>query len=114
MPVTKKRVSNKNVAKKSVAKKPAARPAAKKKPAPKKPAARAAASPPAAKRAHAKRIKERLHTAISRRPKAVSETELEAVTTAVLLVVAEVATETAEVFGELLTRIERIEARLGR
>jgi hypothetical protein len=80
----------------------------------KKPAATSAASGRApAKGAHAKRIKERLHTPISKR-RAVSETELEAVTAAVLVVVAEVATETAEVFAELIARIERIEARLGR
>ncbi len=101
--------------KKTVKKTTAAKAAAKKKPAAKKPAAASApASPPAAKRAHAKRIKERLHTAIGQRPAAVSETELEAVTVGVLAIVAEVATETAEVFAELLARIERIEARLGR
>jgi hypothetical protein len=96
-------------------KKTAPKAAPKKKPAAKKvPASRAATTPPPAKRAHAKRIKERLHTPIGKRPKAVSETELEAVTAAVLLVVADVATETAEVFAELIARIDRVEARLGR
>jgi hypothetical protein len=88
------------VAKKSAAKKPAG--------------ARTAKGRTANKAVHAKRIKERLHTPISRRPQAVSETELEAVTVAVLAVVAEVATETAVVFAELLARIERIEAELTR
>lgn len=104
MPATKKTVGKKTAAKAS-AKKPAA----------KKPAAsRAAKSPPTTKTAHAKRIKERLHTAIRRAPQTVSEREFEEVTATVLVVVAELAAETAEVFGELLTRIEGIEARLGR
>jgi hypothetical protein len=98
------------VGRKTVKKKPAA-----KRPAAKKTTARgAAASPPKAKRAHAKRIRERLHTAIRRAPQTVSEREFEEATAAVLVIVAELAAETAEVFGELLTRIERIEARLGR
>ena len=108
MPATKNTV--KKTAAKATIKKPAA-----KKPAAKKPAASKPAKAPATTKAvHAKRIKERLHTAISRRPKAVSEVELEEVTAAVLVVVAEVATETAVVFAELLARIERIEARLAR
>jgi hypothetical protein len=96
--------------KKAAAKKPAAKKAAAKKPSVRK----AAVSPPTARRAHAERIKERLHTAIRRAPQTVSEKEFEEVTTSVLVMVAELAAETAEVFGELLTRIERIEARLGR
>jgi hypothetical protein len=55
-----------------------------------------------------------LHTAIRRAPGTVSEREFEEATAAVIVIVAELAAETAEVFGELLTRIERIEARLGR
>jgi hypothetical protein len=104
VPATKKTVRKKTVAK-----------AAAKKPAAKKPTAPSAAvSPPTAKRAHAKRIKERLHTAIRRAPQTVSEKEFEEATAAVVVIVAELAAETAEVFGELLTRIEGIEARLGR
>ena len=103
--------------KRAAAKKPAAKKTAAKKPPAKKPKApRAAMSPPKAKRAHAKRIKERFHTAIRRAPQTVSEKEkeFEEATATVLVIVAELAAETAEVFGELLTRIERIEARLGR
>lgn len=105
MPVAKKKVGKKTVAKKPATKKPAT----------KNPTApRAAVSPPTTKRAHAKRIKERLHTAIRRAPQTVSERQFEEATEAVFVIVAELAAETAEVFGELLTRIERIEARLGR
>jgi hypothetical protein len=104
MPATKKTVGKKTAVKAS-AKKPAA----------KKPAAsRAAKSPPTTKTAHAKRIKERLHTTIRRTPKTVSENEFEEVTAAVLVIVAELAAEVAEVFAELLIRIERIEASLSR
>ena len=103
MPVTKKTAGKKAVVKKAVAKKATA----------KKPAAsRAAKSPPTTKTAHAKRIKERLHMTINRTPKTVSENEFEQVTVAVLAIVAELAAEMAEVFAELLIRIERIEARL--
>ena|ERR1700674_2394394 len=105
MPAKKKAAAKKSAAKKPTVKKPAA----------KKPKApRAAVIPPKSKRAHAKRIKERLHTAIRRAPQTVSEKEFEEVTTSVLVMVAELAAETAEVFAELLARIERIEARLGR
>jgi hypothetical protein len=104
VPATKKKVAKKTAAK-AVAKKPAT----------KKPSARkAAVSPPTAKRAHAKRIKERLHTAIHRAPQTVSTREFEEVTTSVLVMVVELAAETAEVFAEILARIDRIEARLGR
>jgi hypothetical protein len=104
MPATKKTVGKKTAVKAS-AKKPAA----------KKPAAsRAAKSPPTTKTTHAKRIKERLHTTIRRTPKTVSENEFEEVTAAVLVIVAELAAEVAEVFAELLIRIERIEASLSR
>ena len=71
-------------------------------------------SPATAKRAHAKRVNERLHKAIHRDRQTVSEQELEQVTAAVLVLVAGLATETAEVFAEVLARIDRIEARLGR
>jgi hypothetical protein len=104
VPVTKKTIGKKTTAK-----------AATKKPATKKSTApRAAVSPPTAKRAHAKRIKERLHAAIRRAPQTVSEKEFEEATAAVLVILVELATETAEVFAELLARIERIEALLGR
>jgi hypothetical protein len=89
--------------------------AAGKEPAAKKPVARSAAvRASAAKRAHAKRVKERLHKAIRRAPQTASQKELEQVTAAVLVLVAGLATETAEVFADVLARIDRIEARLGR
>jgi hypothetical protein len=105
VPVTKRTVGKKTPAKKTPAKKPAT----------KKPTARrAAGNPPTAKRAHAKRIKERLHTAIRRVPQTVSEQEFEESTPREIDFVAVLAAETAEVFAELLARIERIEARLFR
>jgi hypothetical protein len=100
LPVTKKTVGKKT---------PAKKPATKKATAP-----RAAVSPPTAKRAHAKRIKERLHTAIRRAPQTVSEKEFEEAPPREIDFVAVLAAETAEVFAELLARIERIEARLFR
>jgi hypothetical protein len=100
VPAKKKTVAKKAPAKKPVAKRPAA--------------SKAAKSPPTTKITHAKRIKERLHTTIRRTPPTVSESEFEQVTAGVLTVVAELAAETAEVFAELLVRIERIEARLAR
>src|SRR5947209_17122387 len=76
--------------------------------------AAAATTPRLGKRTHAKQIKERLHGAIRRSPQSVSESELEATTVAVLAVVAELAAETAAVFGEVLARIETLERRLAR
>jgi hypothetical protein len=104
VPATKKKVGKKTSAKKATAKKPGAKPAA----------PRAVVSPPVAKRAHAKRIKERLHTAIRRAPQTVSEKEFEEAPPREIDFVAVLAAETAEVFAELLARIERIEARLFR
>lgn len=74
---------------------------------------KATRNPSLGKRTHAKQIKERLHGAIRRTP-TVSEQELAETAAAVLTVVAELAAETALVFGEVLARIEAIERRLSR
>lgn len=80
----------------------------------KAPTRASAAKPPRlGKREHAKQVKERLHGAI-RSHQSVSESELEATTVAVLAVVAELAAETAAVFGEVLARIETLERRMVR
>ncbi len=54
-------------------------------------------------------VKDRLHEAMHRGSK-VSETELEEVTTVVLVIVAEVASELALVIGELAARVEALES----
>ena len=55
-------------------------------------------------------IKDRLHKAIHRAPRDVSQKELEEVTTIVLAIVLELAAETALVMGELVARIEALES----
>ena len=59
---------------------------------------------------NADHIKDRLHKAIHRTPRDVSQKELEEVTTIVLAIVVELATETALVMGELVARIEALES----
>ena len=59
---------------------------------------------------NADHIKDRLHTAIHRAPRDVSQKELEEVTTIVLAIVVELAAETALVMGELVARIEALES----
>jgi hypothetical protein len=55
-------------------------------------------------------IKDRLHKAIHRTPRDVSQKELEEVTAIVLAIVLELAAETALVMGELVARIEALES----
>ena len=55
-------------------------------------------------------IKDRLHKAIHRAPRDVSQTELEEVTAIVLAIVLELAAESALVMGELAARIEALES----
>ncbi len=55
-------------------------------------------------------IKDRLHKAIHRTPRDVSQKELEEVTAIVLAIVLELGAETALVLGELATRIEVLES----
>lgn len=107
MPATRRKATKKASTKKTVAKKPATKSPAKKRPS-------AARTPALGKRNHAKQVKERLHGAIRRTPQRVSETEFEATTAAVLAIVAELAAETAAVFGEVLARIDALERRLSR
>ena len=59
---------------------------------------------------NADHIKDRLHNAIHRTPRDVSQKELEEVTTVVLAIVVELAAETALVMGELVARIEALES----
>ncbi len=55
-------------------------------------------------------IKDRLHKAIHRAPRDVSQAELEGVTAIVLAIVLELAAESALVMGELAARIEALES----
>ncbi len=58
-------------------------------------------------------VKERLHRAIHRTPRDVSRAEFEEITTIVLAIVMELATEMAVVIGELSARVEALEAARG-
>jgi len=58
---------------------------------------------------HADDIKDRLHGALHRHPKA-SEAEVEAIAVVVLAIVAEVTVELSAVIGELAARVETLEA----
>ena len=59
---------------------------------------------------HPDHIKDRLHQAIHRSPKALSNKELEEVLLVTLAAVGELATEIALVVGELTARVETLEA----
>ena len=59
---------------------------------------------------HPDHIKNRLHSAIHRSPKALSNKELEEVLLVTLAAVGELATEIALVVGELTARVETLEA----
>ena len=109
MPATRKKATEKSSTRKTAAKKPATKSAAKK-----RPSVSAARTPALGKRNHAKQVKERLHGALRRTPQTVSETEFEQTTAALLAIVAEVAAETAAVFGEVLARLDALERRLSR
>jgi hypothetical protein len=58
---------------------------------------------------HADDVKDRLHGALHRHPKA-SEAEVEAIAAVVLAIVAEVTAELAIVIGELAERVDALEA----
>jgi hypothetical protein len=61
-------------------------------------------------RLNADHIKDRLHAAIHRAPREVSQTELEEVTAIVLAIVLELGAETALILSELVARIEALES----
>ena len=106
MPTTANRGVRRSTARKPTTKRSAKRAA--------KPSAgkKGATSAARGQRGHAKHVKERLHGAIRRAPQRVSEKEFEETTAAVLAILAELAAETALVFGEVLARLDTLERRM--
>ena len=60
---------------------------------------------------HTEQLRQRLHDAVHRGGAKATEEELAEITVVVLAVVAEVASELAEVIGELGARVEALEAK---
>jgi hypothetical protein len=60
---------------------------------------------------HTEQLRQRLHDAVHRGGTKATEEELAEITVVVLAVVAEVASELAEVIGELGARVEALEAK---